>query len=261
MRTMKALFLAIVTSASIAASAALAETDDFAGTGALGAGWETLIGTAPARSSDELVYADNFSNSVIRRTGAAYPNDQEATVDYKHPADTGDQSEGGPCVRVGDTGETGYCVSVYAPGTNFAQIKKLTTAGEWVDLDSGGGPCAATQTADAYDTWRIVVSGTSLTLHKDGVQLTGCNGTDDDVASGKPGLHVDIADIFPTMDNFSGTDAAGGGGASPLKAIINTPIRGGGLLSLLKYAVPQVTRQPDGRIRIARRKPQVSRPW
>lgn len=204
---MRKLFIALALATPL-----LAETDDFAGSGALGAGWEFVRGTtAPTRSSGELVWTDDYEANAIRRTGSSYPDNQECTIDYKHPQDTSDQSEGGCCVRMSGDGQAGYCAHIYPADIDFAEINKLS-ATTLTPLDSGGGPCSADHTADTYETYRLVVSGTSLSIHRNGSQLTGCNGTDDDVASGKPGIFIQVGNLFPTVDNYSGTDASGGGG-------------------------------------------------
>lgn len=217
---------------AFALSAALAVTDTFTqSNGDLTGNWECLqeCATLWQVTSGEVKPGVSYATSgeggtVIARTeGSGFPEAQYSQVQMKNPADTGDHSEMGPCVRVNVAGDDGVCIMIHPAG--FAQVKRLQGT-SFTDIDI----CASTQTADTYYTWRITIAADeTYTISRDGSTLTDCSNTATGVGDGRPGIGGETGDssMFPTFDNFESTDPnAGGGGVPP--GIFNNPRRGGG---------------------------------
>lgn len=178
-------------------------TDDFAGSGALGAGWAVVLGSATwARTSGQLT-VNGGGTDAIRRTEAAFPNDQWSQLDITYPAD---DSHLGIGVRLSAIGE-GYFLFV---GSADIVVKFWQGGGSTYLSDAGTGH----SNPNTY-TIKLDVTGTTITWYQGGVSQGTV--TDSTFASGKPGVFYLEGTAGGVMDNFVCIDAVSSFIARPNK--------------------------------------------
>ena len=163
-------------------------TDDFAGTGSLGANWTDFVAGISRIAGSAVGTASTDCASYY--TGASFGNDQsaEATITV---IGGGNQYAG---VTVRMSGSGGY-------GVVTDGVETLITAwpGPSVLLSVPSPPAWV-----VGDKIKLGVVGTTLTVYRNGSAITGGSTTDSSFSSGSPGLETFG---IGAVDDFTGTDA------------------------------------------------------
>lgn len=158
---------------------ALPATDAFTGTTGTqlttySANWTLNAGDFDIQSNALSCDAAADTDSLCHWNADAFDANQYAQVTMTA---AGDYLYGGPAVRVHATDHTGYCIA--ADNSDGIFLSKVID-GDYTEL-------AAYAAADAGDVLRLEVSGTTLTVKKNGGTL----GTvvDSDISTGSGGLY------------------------------------------------------------------------
>jgi hypothetical protein len=200
---------------------ALPATDTFTGTNndPLSGNWTTEVGGWQILSN--MANATNGGGfSMAKWTADDFNDDHYAQCAVNYTATTAI----GPAVRM-DANGNGYVISAYDTGTNTADINEIHTNG--TANTAIGTPFAVT----VGDVLKLEAIGSTLKAYKNGVlQDTVSDGT---YTTGEAGM---FGYLNASCDTFQ-ADNTSGGAASFIPGIINAPIRGGGLLGLVKGAL------------------------
>jgi hypothetical protein len=199
--------------------AALPASDAFTGSNndPLSGSWTTEAGSWQIISNKAQAF-NGGGFSMARWSADAFNNDHWAECDI----DYGSGSAIGPAVRM-DANGNGYVISAYDTGTNTADINEIHTNG------TANTSISSSFAVTVGDTLRLEAIGTTLNAYKNGaLAVTTTDGT---YASGSGGM---FGYLTASCDDFA-ADNASAGGASFVPAIINAPIRGGGLRAFLRY--------------------------
>lgn len=222
-----ALVATLFTFGSVPTSArrALPATDDLTRTAStLGSNWTAASGDI----TDWLLFDGNGEDpgATADFSGADF------ALAYWNADAFNDDQYSQAVVTVGTNGYIG--VAVRLSGTTGSQngygVSLEVAAGgcdiyKWVSgTRSTIGSCSVTWTNG--HTLRISVTGSSITVTDNGSTIG--TATDSAVTTGDPGL-LGYSDTGSLMTNWQGDNVGGGGGPTINPAIINTPIRGGGL--------------------------------
>lgn len=171
--------------------------DDFnRADGGLGSGWTTLEGADLVVASNQAKSTNIYTRQVATRSEASFPNDHYAQVDSAVSFHDGN-SYGAPIVR-GGSGPTYYWMQ-----SDFR--RRVAGVDSYIADIVGMWP-----TLDVVYTWKMDATGTTLTIYRDGVSKMSV--TDSNIASGKPGIHIQTGDTAIPLDNFQSTDATAAGG-------------------------------------------------
>jgi hypothetical protein len=180
-------------------------TDDF-NRASLGSDWEHVSGTAWTINASTTVRPGQvYTETALRRTEAAFPNDQYSQAKCEFTSG-GDNSYGGVAVRLKMSGD-GY----EARFDSSAAVTLYKRVGGVVTYlsDYPGG-----YSANTFYTLKLTVTGNQLTVHVDGTLRISY--TDTSITSGKPGLvaHTGEASLLCDFDDFESTVAEAAGAES-----------------------------------------------
>lgn len=197
------------------------ETDDFnrADGSGLGANWTAQEGQIDILSNTAFW---NTGTPFYFRNTQSWSNDQYSEITLKNSS-MGALDYSAVTVRAsGTAGSSNRYECMADGGGSDARLRKLVT-GSYTNLDTDSVAFATN------DVIRLEVTGTSLTCKKNGATIL--TGTDSDLASGSPGFGTPFngGGHDSQWDDWSGGDLGGGGSPSFVPAIINAPVRGGGL--------------------------------
>lgn len=200
-----------------------AQSDNFnrANSGTLGANW-TQFGSAgtngPTVTSNQADQSDGF-DSISWWSACSWGADQSAQITLTFTSSSGARFAG-PAVRFsGATYNhvTGYYMAAYAAGWSVKYCN-----------DGAIGSCG-TQIATGSDTFssgdiaKLSVTGTSFTAYKNGSSIA--TFSDSTIATGNAGFYFLNGGSSTTADDWSATDAGGGGPSFPAGILLN-PLKG-----------------------------------
>jgi hypothetical protein len=209
--------------AAVLFAPSLVTTDDFnrGSTVTLCTGNWTCIDGSSFVVTNTAAEPDNGSQgNFAYYSGASFTDDHYSQVKW---SSSGATNGVGPAVRVSAT-DDGYMYQVH--DTSIYRFDDVS-AGTYTMIK------ACTDSPSVGDTLKLEISGTTLTVSRNGTPVSGCTITDATYASGEPGVYGSVSSGMQ-FDDWEGGDVGGGGGATINPAKINTPIRGGGLLGLVK---------------------------
>lgn len=177
-------------------------TDDFnrADSGDLGANWTPVDSTFSIVSNTAQPVAFG-SDASERYTGIAWPDDQYVQAAVSGIAGTGGGAGIGLMLR--GSGVVGPSMNFYRIILNAAGANNLT-----VDKFVAGvnGPVTTrTQAFSNGDVLKAQISGTTLKLFKNGVQI-GADITDSDIATGSPGVSYSSTITSGALNLWEGGD-------------------------------------------------------
>ena len=186
-------------------------SDDFAGTGTLGANWTAgILSTRTfSRSSDQAVSSAN-GITAARYDAVSAPNDQWAQVTIRSPVATSDEGAG-PVIRISGATPTFYLAQ---GNTTETRLYRKTGSGTFTKLGADGPGVAD------GDVLYLEAQGTSLVVKLNGSTII--TATDATLTAGQPGIWS--TRTAEHLDDFAFGDFTGGGtvtgtGAATLGAI------------------------------------------
>jgi hypothetical protein len=187
-----------------------------AGLAAYSANWTVNAGTFAVNAAGDYVQCDYANAYAVARWNAdAFGADQFSEVKVSLRTGAAAACDWiGPAVRIHATANTYYGVFASSNfGTNSIYLSKLV-AGSLTDLAFVDGLAVA-----AGDVLRLEVTGSSLTVKRNGVAIAGLtNITDASIAAGSAGIcgYGEPADTVSWMDDWQGGNlgAAGVSGAA-----------------------------------------------
>lgn len=144
-------------------------------------------------------------------------NDQSSKAKLYATATGGGQGIG-LWVRHAASAKTGYRLITDHSGSNNCELAKFSAGSFTLLVDF-------TQAWTDGDTWELRIVGTTITIWLNSTQLSFNSGsntlTDTSVASGLPGIAHSSNTTIANADDWTGTDAFGGGGPTvkPLAAL------------------------------------------
>lgn len=151
-------------------------SDDFAGSGALGANWALAQGTGLARVSGDAYDVTGGASRGNKITGISHPNDQYAKAVLAQNKGSGRYASLFVRASGVDGSLVGYQISF--GGTN-----------EWyISLIGGADLANGTTTFNIGDTIEIRAVGTTISIWLNGSMLSGGSVTDSTHTSGVPGM-------------------------------------------------------------------------
>ena len=160
-------------------------------------------GADGVRLLSNAVNKDAQSDEFIYYNSAASSADQYSQWRYSAAIF---ENDWGPAVRVSGTStKNGYWLS-----------NALTKINKFV-ADTFSTVETLTFTSATGSTYRLEISGTTLTSKKDGAEVTGSPSTDTSLSTGQPGVFIYPGDTG-TVDDFDGGDLSAGATMTPTVA-------------------------------------------
>lgn len=200
----------------------MALTDDFnRADGAIGAGWETVLGTATPWIIESNAAEPGAAQqlSVTRRTEANFPSDHYSQCVTEHTSDgVNDPSTGGVAVRVQANGD---CYRARVQG-GFATLSRVVSGVSTFLTDFVVSPSIPDNT---LHTIRLTAAGSLLTVRVNGTDVGSFS--DSVITGGRPGMAQVVGStvIRARHDNFESSDALSGEGLRlPKGAFVEVPV-------------------------------------
>jgi hypothetical protein len=187
--------------------------DDFnRANGALGSGWEHVLGaSAMVISSNTAIAGASFEQEIERRSEATFPDDQfaQAKIQFTTGANA---SETGVAVRIDGSGNCYYC----RVGDTTITLRKIVAG-----TDSFITDFSLAHSVSTYYTVKLEVIGNNLIVTENGVERINTNDTS--LTTGKPGIYCNGNSDRPALDDFEATAGTAGGSFSITPTATITP--------------------------------------